>query len=46
MVYADITLINSDDLGMAKRNIIGLEEVREMTVTMVVDSGAYMMAIK
>jgi clan AA aspartic protease len=30
---------------MAKRNIIGLEEVREMTVTMVVDSGAYMMAI-
>jgi clan AA aspartic protease len=45
MVYADITLINSDDLGMAKRNIIGQEEVRKMTVTMVVDSGSYMMAI-
>jgi clan AA aspartic protease len=45
MVYAEITLLNAGDLGMAKRNIIGLEEVREMTVTMVVDSGAYMMAI-
>jgi clan AA aspartic protease len=45
MVYADITLINSDDLGMAKRNIIGQEEVRKMTVKMVVDSGSYMMAI-
>jgi clan AA aspartic protease len=45
MVYADITLINSDDLGMAKRNIIGQEEVRKMTVAMVVDSGSYMMAI-
>jgi clan AA aspartic protease len=45
MVYADITLINSDDLGMAKRNIIGQEEVRKMTVNMVVDSGSYMMAI-
>ena len=45
MVYADITLINSDDLGMAKRHIIGQEEIRQMTVRMVVDSGAYMMAI-
>lgn len=45
LVYANIKLINSDDLGMAKRNIIGHEEVRELTVNMVVDSGAYMMAI-
>ena len=45
MVYADIKLINSDDLGIAKRNITGHEEVREITVNMVVDSGAYMMAI-
>jgi clan AA aspartic protease len=45
MVYADIKLINSGDLEMAKRNLIGQEEVREMTINMVVDSGAYMMAI-
>lgn len=45
MVYADITLINGGDLEMAKRHLIGQEEVRQITVTMVVDSGAYMMAI-
>jgi clan AA aspartic protease len=45
MVYADIILINAGDLEMAKRHIIGQEEVRKMTVNMVVDSGSYMMAI-
>ncbi len=45
MVYADITLINGDDLAMAKRHIIAEEEIRKMTVNMIVDSGAYQMAI-
>lgn len=45
LVFADITLINGDDLAMAKRNIIGEDEVRSMSVHMMVDSGAYMMAI-
>ena len=45
LVYADITLINADDLAMAKRNIIGEDEVKKMTVKMLVDSGAYMMGI-
>jgi len=45
MVYAEIKLINAGDLEMAKRHLIGQEEVREITVSMVVDSGAYMMAI-
>lgn len=45
IVYANIKLINAGDLEMAKRNLIGQEEVREITVNMVVDSGAYMMAI-
>jgi clan AA aspartic protease len=45
MVYADIILINGGDLEMAKRHIIGQEEVKQMTVKMVVDSGSYMMAI-
>jgi clan AA aspartic protease len=30
---------------MAKRHLIGEEEVRQMTVTMAVDNGAYMMTI-
>ena len=44
-VYADITLINAGDIEMAKRNVIGQDEVKQMTVRMLVDSGAYMMGI-
>ena len=45
LVYADITLINGEDLILAKRHIIGEDEIKQMTVNMLVDSGAYMMAI-
>ena len=45
LVYADITLINAVDEGLAKRKTIGDDEVRKMTVNMLVDTGAYMMAI-
>jgi clan AA aspartic protease len=45
LVYADITLINALDEGLARRNDIGEEEVRRLTVNMLVDSGAYMMGI-
>jgi len=45
LVYADITLINAGDMEMAKRNIIGEDEIKKMTVHMLVDTGAYMMGI-
>ena len=45
LVYADITLINGEDLVLAKRHIIGEEEVKQMTISMLADSGAYMLAI-
>lgn len=45
LVYADITLINGEDLILAKRHIIGQDEVKKMTVSMLADSGSYMMAI-
>lgn len=45
VVNADIELINSKDLTMAHRNLIGTEEIRRMRLSMLVDSGAYMMAI-
>jgi hypothetical protein len=28
LIYADITLINSEDIAFAKRHIIGEEEIR------------------
>src|ERR1035438_3059127 len=45
LVYAEIELINAEDIGLARRNFIGKEEIKHMRVNMLVDSGAYMMAI-
>lgn len=45
IVYAEIELINSDDLALAKRKIIGEDEVKRMYVTMLVDTGAYNLCI-
>ena len=45
LTYADVELINRDDLALAKKHIIGEEEVKRMHVEMLVDTGAYMLAI-
>ena len=45
MVYADIRLQNGDDVSMSRRHIIGEEEIREITINMMVDSGALMLTI-
>lgn len=45
LVYADIKLINGDDVVLARRNIIGKEEVKEMYVNMLVDTGSYNLCI-
>lgn len=45
LVYADIELINTTDLENAKRHIIGEEEIKRIRLSMLADSGAYMMAI-
>lgn len=44
-VYADIELINGDDLALARRRIIGEEEVKRMHLNMLVDTGAYNLCI-
>lgn len=45
LVYADIELRNSGDIEMARRHIIGEEEIKHMNVRMLVDSGAYNLCI-
>ena len=45
LVYADITLINGEDIILAKRNIIGEEEIKQITVSMLVDTGSVYMCI-
>ena len=44
-IYAEIVLINSEDLALARRNIIGDEEVKRMPVNMLVETGAYNLCI-
>ena len=45
LVYADVELINRDDLTKARLHIIGEEEIRRLPVKMLVDTGSYMLAI-
>ncbi|HMP30878.1 MAG TPA: hypothetical protein PKD85_14830 [Saprospiraceae bacterium] len=45
LVHADIEIINGGDLEMVRRNLMDKDEVRRMTVTMLVDSGAYNLCI-
>ncbi len=45
LVYAEVTLINGDDMALSRRNIIGEEDVKKMNVTMLVDTGTYNLCI-
>ncbi|MEO7311457.1 MAG: clan AA aspartic protease [Chitinophagaceae bacterium] len=45
LVYAEITLINGEDLILAKRHFIGEEEVKQMNLNILVDTGAYNLCI-
>jgi clan AA aspartic protease len=45
LIYAEIELINGDDLAMVRRHKMGADEVRRMTVTSLVDTGSYMLCI-
>lgn len=45
LIYAEIELINGDNLALVRRNIISEEEVKRMQVNALVDTGAYMLCI-
>jgi hypothetical protein len=45
LVYADIELINGDDLALVRRHIIGEDEIKRMQVKMLVDTGREYMCI-
>jgi hypothetical protein len=42
MVYADIELINAEDLAMARRNLLDQDEIRRIHINILVDNGSYM----
>ena len=45
LVYAQIKLVNSDDKALHRSGYISKDEIRQMNVTAMVDSGAIMMVI-
>jgi clan AA aspartic protease len=45
LVYADIEVINGDDLALVRNKIKGEDEVRRMHVNMLVDTGSIYMCI-
>ena len=45
LVYADIKLINSEDIALNRRGYLKKEAIRQMQVTAMVDSGAIMLCI-
>jgi clan AA aspartic protease len=44
-VFAEIEIINGEDLTLARKNIIGEEEIRRMYVNTLVDTGAINLCI-
>jgi clan AA aspartic protease len=45
LVYADIELINAEDIALARNFKIGEEEVKRLRLPLLVDSGAYNLCI-
>jgi clan AA aspartic protease len=45
LIYADIELINVEDLTMVRRGFMDNDDVKRMQVNILVDTGSYMLAI-
>ena len=45
LIYAEIELINGEDMVLARRNFIGEDEIKRMPVNMLVDTGSIYMCI-
>ncbi len=45
LVYADVELINGDDLAYVRKSIIDKDEVKRMHFNMLVDTGSLMLTI-
>jgi clan AA aspartic protease len=44
-VYDEVKLINAEDFGMARRCMLDQDDVRQINVSVLVDSGAWMLTI-
>jgi clan AA aspartic protease len=44
-IHVDIELINEEDMGMARRSLMDPDDIRKITVSALVDTGALLMSI-
>jgi clan AA aspartic protease len=45
LIYTDIEIINGEDIALARRHVIGEEEIKRMHLNLLVDTGSYMLCI-
>ena len=45
MIYENTEIINCSVIGLARRRIIDVDEIKRMQIRAVVDNGSYMLAI-
>jgi hypothetical protein len=45
LVYADVELINGEDLVLVRRHLMGEDEVKRIHLNVLVDTGSYMLCI-
>ena len=45
LTYANIELRNADDLALVRKGVIGEDEIRQMTIHAMVDTGSIMLCI-
>lgn len=45
LIYADVELINGIDIELARLHIKSAEEIRQVSLNILVDTGSYMLAI-
>ena len=45
LIYADIELINGEDIVMARRGYMDRDEIKRIKLNILVDTGSYMLAI-
>jgi hypothetical protein len=45
LVYADVEIINGEDLVLVRRHLMGEEEVKRLHVNILVATGSYMLCI-
>lgn len=45
LVYAELEIINAEDIALSRRHMIGEDEIKRMHITALVDTGSYMLCI-